>query len=251
MPIHDWTRVTANLFHNFHQDWSMQVVRQLNAGLLPDGYAALAEQRTRDTEPDVMTLRQFGHTASSGGVAVATKPAPAKLTIQAERQRYAELANRITIRHKDGEIVSIIEIVSPGNKDGTLALNRLVEKFARFIQAGIQIAFIDLFPPTRRDPNGLHPLIWEQFHDCDYRQPMDQPLCCASYSIGSKDTAHITPVAVGEVLPVLPVFLNESSYVLCPIEDSYRNCWDAFPSLYKKPLLTTSASPSSTNGNGP
>lgn len=41
MPIQDWTRVPAGLFHHFHQDWSVEIVRALNRGILPKGVAAL------------------------------------------------------------------------------------------------------------------------------------------------------------------------------------------------------------------
>jgi hypothetical protein len=49
MPIHDWTRVDAGLFHDFHQDWTIELRRSLNAGLLPPGYFALTDQQV---EPD-------------------------------------------------------------------------------------------------------------------------------------------------------------------------------------------------------
>ena len=35
MPIHDWTRVRANRFHHFHQDWTVEITRSLNRGVLP------------------------------------------------------------------------------------------------------------------------------------------------------------------------------------------------------------------------
>ena len=41
MPIHDWTRVDAGLFHAFHQSWSVRIQDALNAGVLPKGYYAL------------------------------------------------------------------------------------------------------------------------------------------------------------------------------------------------------------------
>jgi hypothetical protein len=44
MPIHDWTRVEAGIFHDFHHGWIEEIKRTLNAGLLPDDYYALAEQ---------------------------------------------------------------------------------------------------------------------------------------------------------------------------------------------------------------
>lgn len=37
MPIHDWTRVRANRFHDFHQGWTVGIARALNGGLLPTG----------------------------------------------------------------------------------------------------------------------------------------------------------------------------------------------------------------------
>jgi hypothetical protein len=46
MPLHDWNRVPAGLFHHFHQDWSIEIARMLNRGQLPDGLSALVEQRT-------------------------------------------------------------------------------------------------------------------------------------------------------------------------------------------------------------
>ena len=56
MPIHDWTRVRANRFHDFHQSWMIRLKDALNAGLLPPGYVAMAEQITGGPEPDIVTL---------------------------------------------------------------------------------------------------------------------------------------------------------------------------------------------------
>jgi hypothetical protein len=44
MPIHDWIRVPPGLFHHFHQEWSIEIARELNRGLLPTGFSALVEQ---------------------------------------------------------------------------------------------------------------------------------------------------------------------------------------------------------------
>src|SRR5438132_586272 len=56
MPIHDWTRVRANRFHDFHQSWTINIRNALNAGLLPPGFFAMAEQITGGPEADVVTL---------------------------------------------------------------------------------------------------------------------------------------------------------------------------------------------------
>jgi len=44
MPIHDWSRVDAGVFHAFHQRWIVAVFERLNEGLLPRGFYARAEQ---------------------------------------------------------------------------------------------------------------------------------------------------------------------------------------------------------------
>jgi hypothetical protein len=44
MPIHDWTRADAGLFHAFHQGWISSLSAALNTGGLPPAYFALIEQ---------------------------------------------------------------------------------------------------------------------------------------------------------------------------------------------------------------
>jgi hypothetical protein len=58
MPIHDWIREDAGLFHVFHQDWTIELRRSLNAGLLPSGYIALTDQQMGGPIPDVLTLHR-------------------------------------------------------------------------------------------------------------------------------------------------------------------------------------------------
>ena len=57
MPLHDWTRVTPNDFHDFHLSWIAALRTALNSGLLPEGYFALAEHQAAPFTPDVLTLQ--------------------------------------------------------------------------------------------------------------------------------------------------------------------------------------------------
>jgi hypothetical protein len=50
MPIHDWSRIPAGIFHHFLQHWSTEIARTLNQGNLPKGLSALIEQRTGPKE---------------------------------------------------------------------------------------------------------------------------------------------------------------------------------------------------------
>jgi hypothetical protein len=38
MPVHDWRRVDAGIFHHFHLGWIAELSRALNRGLLPPDY---------------------------------------------------------------------------------------------------------------------------------------------------------------------------------------------------------------------
>jgi len=56
MPVHDWTRVDAGIFHAFHHGWITELARALNRGLLPSEYYALPEQHAAGFGTDVLTL---------------------------------------------------------------------------------------------------------------------------------------------------------------------------------------------------
>ena len=82
---------------------------------------------------------------------------------------YAARANRIVVKHHLGRIVAVIEILSPGNKDSRAALRDFVDKAVDFLRQGIHLLVVDLFPPTARDPWGMHKAIWDEIHEEDFR----------------------------------------------------------------------------------
>ena len=83
MPIHDWTRVDAGLFHAFHHDWVSVLSRALNSGVLPADYFALPEQSIQGPIPDVLTLNlspgRDEPNGTASGLAVASVPPRARL----------------------------------------------------------------------------------------------------------------------------------------------------------------------------
>lgn len=238
MPIHDWTRVRANRFHAFHQSWTIRIQDALNAGILPEGYFALAEQKTGGPEPDVFALSRPNFAEPREvGLAVATHPVQTRLKARSDAARYAERANQLAVRHPDGSLVAIIEIVSLGNKDSHRAVDQLARMVVRYLFNGVHVLVIDLFPPNNRNPQGIHKEIWDRLHDEPYEQPADKPLTLAAYSSGDEIEGHIEPVAVGDTLMDMPIFLQPDRYVLCPLETTYLSSWNAFPNALKEPLL--------------
>lgn len=151
MPVHNWKKAPVGLFHHFHQDWSCEICRTLNRGLLPSRFYALIEQSGSKIVPDVLTLKRHSHSAKperdGGGIAIAEAPPKTSLINKiSPADVYAAKANKIVIRNKLGEVVSVIELVSPGNKHSKL-------------QNDVHLLIVDLFPPTKRDPQGIHGLI--------------------------------------------------------------------------------------------
>ena len=242
MPIHDWTRVDAGTFHNFHLLWTATLTNRLNNGILPPGYFAMAEQIIGRPETDVVTL-QRGKPGTdpepTGGVAIEEAPPKTQFVLPAEQERYVRKKNRIAIKHRMGEVAAVIEIVSPGNKDSKNALRSFAEKAVDLIRQGVNLLVIDLFPPTSRDPRGIHPPIWDEIAEQAFELPEGKPLTLASYMAEPTKTAFVQPVAVGVVLPDMPLFLSPGRYVTVPLESTYQATWDELPaeirSLFDQP----------------
>ena len=236
MPIHDWTRVDAGLFHAFHHGWIEELARALNRGVLPTDYFALPERNIRGPILDVLTLKlaAAGDTAEgNGGIAVAERMPRTRLTKRAEADSYARKASRIAVRHRHGQVIAVIEIISPGNKGSQAEFRALVEKSADLIRQGVHLLVIDLFPPGKRDPQGIHKAIWDQFVEEDLSLPADKPLTLASYDVGPDHVAWVEFVAVGDELPDMPLFLRPEIYVPAPLEATYGAAWKEFPSALK------------------
>jgi hypothetical protein len=234
MPIHDWTRVPAGLFHHFHQDWSIEIARALNRGRLPKGLSALVEQRAGPRESDVLAIERQARRPRSegprgdGSVAIMAPPVT-RIERRTTKQISAVRANRTVVRYHLGRTVAVIEVVSPGNKDSRAALRDFVEKTVDCLRRGIHVLIVDLFPPTPRDPFGLHKAIWDEIEEEEFTFPEGKDRILASYETGGVRAAYVEPVGVGDVLPDMPLFLANDFHIPVPLEPTYRAAWDASP----------------------
>jgi hypothetical protein len=238
MPIHDWTRVDHGTFHDFHQGWCPTIRTALNKEVLPPGYSAMVEQHADRGIPDLLTLELaeppsdgYGDSGGTGGprarlTSVAAAPPKVQFVTEFEADTYTKLRKTVVIRRGDDRVVALIEIASPGNKSSRHGLRAFVEKVVSAIGHGLHVLVIDLFLPGPRDPNGLHPVIWSEFRDEPYTQPADKPLTLVSYAAGPRTRAYIQPVAVGDRLPDMPLFLAPDLYVNVPLEPTYAAAFE-------------------------
>ena len=92
----------------------------------------------------------------------------------------------------------------------TAALSKFVAKRQEFLDSGVNVLIVDPFPPP------------------------DKPLTLAAYVAGdiSADlgtVCYVEPVAVGDVLPDMPAYLDPDVYVPVPLEAAYLTAWATCP----------------------
>lgn len=242
MPVHDWTRVDPGIFHDFHNAWITEVRNALNGGLLPPDYYALSEQHAGQYITDVLTLHtgpaseEPPRPRTGGGTAVAEAPPQVrrKLTVsRATRKRRRTLA----IRHVSGHrLVAMIEIVSPANKDRDAHVREFAEKVEDALRYGVHVLLVDIFPPGPHDPGGMHGAVWELLDDEPYDVPLDEPLTLASYVAELQPEAYLEHVAVGVVLPGMPLFLHPERYATVPLESTYQAALRGTPAYWREVL---------------
>ncbi len=296
MPVHDWTRVNAGTFHDFHSAWITHIKETLNGGLLPKGYYALAEQHAGLGIADILTLQTDDQATltpkEAGPVAVAEAPLRVGRKIVAgPNATYRTTRRTLAIRHvNDHRIVALLEILSPANKDRSSSVDDFVDKVHSALRQDCHLLVVDLFPPGPYDPHGIHGSTWETlvvpeycgaslrimsgamptalrghgwavktcprkavgmapttpsgaaphcsgttqtFDSEDYVQSADKPLLLVAYVASSIPEAYLEPIAVGDVLPDMPLFLQSRCHISVPLESTYQAAYRGMPVYWR------------------
>jgi hypothetical protein len=198
MPIHDWSRVSAGIFHDFHNAWITHLRAVLNERVLPTNYYALAEQVSTAGDPDTP-----------------------QVALVEELNGVVQLDNIAVRLATDDRVVAMIEILSPG-KGAQYPFDRFLSKTAGWLASGYHLLLIDLHPRTPRDPHGIHVALWSELGGSSQQAANTKPLTLASYRSAEPPQAFVEPISVGDPLNSMPIFLDGDQYVLAPLEDSYQ-----------------------------
>jgi hypothetical protein len=246
MPIHDWSRVAAGIFHHFHHGWIEEIARSLNRGILPADYYAMAEQFAAGLGPDVLTLhapqlggdggtdRSTGRSPEERGGGVLLARPRVRPIAETEMEFYRRKQSLVAVRHVSGDrVVAVVEVVSPGNKCTRPALEQFVRKVAEFLDRRVHLLILDLLSPGRHDPRGIHGAIWDYIDVQPYSPPPGKTLTLAAYESDLAIRAYVESVAVGDALPEMPLFLEPGGCVEVPLEASYQSAWEAVPRRWK------------------
>jgi hypothetical protein len=169
-----------------------------------------------------------------GGVAVAPPRVGRKLTASPSAT-YRATRRTLAVRHvSQHRLVALVEILSPANKDRQSSVDEFVEKVHSMLQAGCHMLAVDLFPPGAFDPQGAHEAIWSWFRDPgETIEPADKPLTLAAYVAGQVPEAYTEPLAVGDLLPEMPLFLDIRRHVNVPLESTYTAAYRGVPGWWR------------------
>jgi hypothetical protein len=245
MPLHDWWLVRPGWFHHFHNAWIYQLAERLNAGVLPAGFYAAGEPIVTGRDPDLLVFESREVVAQSdlpshaGAAAIAVADAPPQVAhiSEADEPLYLRKQDRLAIRSVEGDqLVAIMEIISPGNKDSQFRWRSFLDKLVGAIEAGCHVLAVDLFPPGAFDPEGLHAAVWSELIGEDSPGLADDCRLLAAYCAAARPRAYVQPVRIGEALPPMPLFLDEGHYVNVPLETTYTHVWNALPAPWRREL---------------
>jgi hypothetical protein len=239
MAIHDWAKVDSGLFHDFHGDWIQVIKHTLNNGVLPPDSYALSEQKTAgvmltlEEKPDEIPPVQGGGTGL-----LAARP---KTRIVEETGPDFYQKRFVAVRDsRDDRLVAVVEIVSPGNKNNKNGLRSFLDKIHGLLRKRILLLLIDLHPPGRLDPKGIHATIWEEIWGESEAAP-EKPLTAVAYECRDVVSAYAEPIAVGDNLPDMPLYLAPGGYVNIPLESTYQTAWQGVPARWRKVIDSASA----------
>ena len=215
MPDRDWTRVDAGLFHAFHHRWIDPVSDAPNT----EGILTRLLRSPARAEPfeipswTCLTLRFSAQDGETSGRATANprrsgqNPQPrVRLVRRSEAEIHAgsPIGYRPTSTRPDCRRDRNHLPGQQGDKSGIAHLCN--ERTAALIQQGVHLLVVHLSPAGTRSC-GIK-AIWDEFEEEDSRNCLPTALGTCSLRRRAAPGGYREPIAVGDVLPDMPLFLK-------------------------------------------
>lgn len=212
----------------FHTNWASTIAAYLNRQGLPEHYFAEPTVHIEgQVQIDVATFEDEAKGAANGGTAIATVPRTANITAPAWviPAVYPDSFEVHIIKSEGGpKLAAAIELVSPSNKDRAAPRRAFAVKCANFLYQGIPFIVIDVV--TSRSAN-LHNEIIALLDTNNFRLPEETNIYATAYRPVRRDSreeidAWHAAIAVGEPLPMLPLFLDVDLSMVMDFEATYQ-----------------------------
>jgi hypothetical protein len=234
MPLRDHFRSPLDDVHSWdelHGMWPAVIVQKL-VEVLPEPYfAAPGVHLGTLYEVDIGTYRRSGSEANgfesaNGGVAVATyAPPKPTLTLEPQLPKQDVYEVRIYDSRRNRQLVAAIEILSPSNKDRPESRATFIAKAATLLKNNICVSIVDVV--STYDFN-LYAELMEFLHGDDPALGSEPPpMYAATLRTRYEDRRRMMdnwyhPLAIGQPLPTLPIWLTETWAISLDLETSYE-----------------------------
>ena len=234
MPLRDHFRAPIDDVHSWdglHGMWPAMIVRQL-IEVLPEPYFAVPGVHLGTLyEIDIGTYREDTSAVaendlerSDGAIATYVAPMPT-LTLEPHLPDQDVYEVRIFDSRRNRRLVAAIEIVSPSNKDRPETRGAFVSKVATLLKQDICVTIVDVV--TTNSFNMYAELM--KFLDCSDPALGQIAMPIYAVTIRTRYEGHrrmidnwYHPLALGQVLPTLPIWLKESWAISLELESSYE-----------------------------
>jgi hypothetical protein len=233
MPLRDHFRSPLDditSWEGFHGGWPMEIVRSLASKLPPEYVAEPRVHHGASIEIDVATFEKdlpnisWSHGESGGTTtAVWTPPRPTRI-LETDLPDADEYEVRIYDIRRGRRLVAAIEIVSPANKDRLDHRGAFVAKCGALLQNRVSVSIIDFV--TTRASNlfaDLLDLIGQPKPSPGSESPL-YAVACRFAPAGDRWQFETweQPLAIGQRLPTLPLWLSDEFAVALDLEESYE-----------------------------
>jgi hypothetical protein len=241
MPLRDHFRPPVSKkasWEGFHATWPAWIVHQLRK-MLPHGFVAeprvhlgtLMEIDVGALESDDAPRAEASVRDVNGSTATATwTGAPPAVAVETELPDEYEYAVHIFDLERERRLVAAIEVVSPANKDRPESRDSFVAKCAALLRKGVAVSVVDLVTIRRFN---LYAQLMAFIGHPDPVMTADGPptyaASCRWVTLGTRAKLEAWPHAmvIGQVLPKLPLWLDDSLVLTLDLEESYeRACHD-------------------------
>ena len=242
MPLFDHFRkplLHSHQWMSFHSRWATSIADDLNLRLpkrfLAEGPFGLGRYASADVA-EVDQSPDFDRGPSNGvpllgngtgGLAVAIEPvlyAPPVPELSMSAEFPEEVLVEIRDLQRGRQVLAVVEIVSPGNKDDEEAKLSFAGKCLSYLSKGIGLVVLDIV--TEGAENLHNVMIHLAKQDVQFEMAGDPQTYAASYRpVRRKRQDFIDlwhwPLVVGEALPTIPLALKGYGCIALNLEATY------------------------------
>ncbi len=212
-----------------HTLWTAQLTGNLN--LRPLGYGFLAEANVPigiSVAADVAAFEEDSSTGGGSNGAVATEvwvPPQPPLVMPVDFTKLETFEIRIYDQDRARTLVAVVELIGPGNKDRPEHRRAFLDKCAAYLREGISVVLVDIVTARR---HSFHKELMVLFGCGETAQSaVSTDLYATAYRVrlvGERTQLEVwpEPLALGEPMPSMPLWLTESLCVPLELEKAYQ-----------------------------